>query len=125
MPRARIDDAVRRIVRLKFKTRLFDKPFSDPSLTAAIGSAEHRQVARECVRQSLVLLKNENHALPISKNVKLLLVAGGKADDIGIQCGGWTIKRQGGPGKVTTGGTTILEAIRKTVSAGDRSSLFP
>ena len=65
---ARIDDAVRRILRIKFEMGSFENPYTDPSLTAAIGSAEHRAVARECVRQSLVQLKNDNHALPLSKN---------------------------------------------------------
>ena len=68
----RIDDAVRRILRIKMKTRLFDQPMSDPKLTAEVGSAEHRKAARECVQQSLVLLKNENKALPLSKKAKHL-----------------------------------------------------
>jgi len=116
VPQARIDDAVRRILRVKFMTRLFDRPYSDPALTASIGSAEHRQVARECVRESLVLLKNANHVLPISKDVKRILMAGSKADDLGIQCGGWSIDHQGKSGKITSGGTTILTAIKNTVS---------
>lgn len=116
VPQQRIDDAVRRILRVKCKIGLFEHPFADPSLTAAIGSAEHRRVARECVRQSLVLLKNENHALPLSKNVQRLLVAGKAAADLGVQCGGWTIKWQGQTGNVIRGGTTILAAIRQTVS---------
>ncbi|MGD0654711.1 MAG: glycoside hydrolase family 3 N-terminal domain-containing protein [Thermoguttaceae bacterium] len=118
VPQSRIDDAVRRILRVKFKTRLFEKPFTDPSLTASIGSAEHRQVARDCVRQSLVLLKNENHVLPLAKNLKHLVVAGKAADDLGMQCGGWTIRWQGRTGKVTDGGTTILAAIRQAVAPG-------
>jgi beta-glucosidase len=118
VPQSRIDDAVRRILRVKFKTRLFEQPFTDPSLTAAIGSAEHRQVARDCVRQSLVLLKNENHVLPLTKNPKRLIVTGKAADDLGMQCGGWTIKWQGQTGKVTGGGTTILAAIRQAVAPG-------
>lgn len=118
VPQARIDDAVRRILRVKFQTRLFEKPFTDPSLTASIGSAEHRQVARDCVRQSLVLLKNEKNALPLAKNAKRLVVAGKAADDLGMQCGGWTIKWQGQAGKVTSGGTTILTAIRQTAAPG-------
>ena len=118
VPQSRIDDAVRRILRVKFKTRLFEKPFTDPSLTASIGSAEHRQVARDCVRQSLVLLKNENHVLPLAKNLKHLVVAGKAADDLGMQCGGWTIRWQGRTGKVSDGGTTILAAIRQAVAPG-------
>ncbi|MGD0384167.1 MAG: glycoside hydrolase family 3 N-terminal domain-containing protein [Thermoguttaceae bacterium] len=118
VPQSRIDDAVRRILRVKFKTRLFEQPFTDPSLTASIGSAEHRQAARDCVRQSLVLLKNENHVLPLAKNTKRLLVAGKAADDLGMQCGGWTIMWQGRTGKVTGGGTTILAAIRQAIAPG-------
>src|SRR5882757_6002623 len=74
------------------------------------------EVARECVRESLVLLKNEGRALPLSKGVKHLAVVGKAADDLGIQCGGWTISWQGDSGMVTHGGTTLLAAIRKTVS---------
>ncbi len=85
-------------------------------LTAAIGSAEHREVARECVRESLVLLKNENMILPLSKHLNHLVVIGEAADDLGVQCGGWTIDWQGRKGEVTHGGTTILSAIRQTVS---------
>ena len=91
---------------------------TDPALTGQIGSPEHRAVARECVRQSLVELKNDNHTLPLAKNIKHLVVVGAAADDLGIQCGGWTISWQGGPGNVTHGGTTILTAIRNTVSPG-------
>jgi beta-glucosidase len=113
---SRIDDAVRRILRIKFQLGLFESTATDPALTAAIGSPEHRQVARECVRESLVLLKNENHVLPLSKQIKHLAVIGKGADDLGMQCGGWTIDWQGRIGEVTHGGTTILAAIRQTVS---------
>src|SRR2546427_6124334 len=67
---SRIDDAVKRILRVKFALGLMDKsrsPLADRKLHMGFGSAEHRQVARECVRQSLVLLKNEKRTLPISK----------------------------------------------------------
>ena len=116
IPQSRIDDAVRRILRIKFQLGLFESTATDPALTAAIGSPEHRAVARECVRESLVLLKNENHILPLSKKIKRLAVVGGAADDLGMQCGGWTIDWQGDPGNVTHGGTTLLTAIRQTVS---------
>jgi beta-glucosidase len=122
---ARIDDAVRRILRIKFEMGSFENPYTDPSLTAAIGSAEHRAVARECVRQSLVQLKNDNHALPLSKTVKHLVVVGAAADDIGIQCGGWTISWQGQPGNIIHGGTTILTAIRNTVASGTEVTFSP
>jgi beta-glucosidase len=113
---SRIDDAVLRILRVKCQMGLFEKGDAvDPKLTAAIGSAEHREVARDCVRESLVLLKNANNALPLSKKMKKLVVVGAAADNLGIQCGGWTIDWQGKTGNVTPGGTTILKAIRDTV----------
>jgi len=115
VPQSRIDDAVRRILRVKFQLGLFENPRTDPALTAAIGSPEHRAVARRCVRESLVLLKNENHVLPLSRHIEHLAVVGGAADDLGMQCGGWTISWQGGHGDVTSGGTTILAAIRQAV----------
>jgi beta-glucosidase len=115
VPQSRIDDAVLRILRVKYQMGMFENPATDPKLTAAIGSPAHREVARECVQESLVLLKNDNHALPLSKKIKRLVVVGEAADDLGKQCGGWTIGWQGATGKVTTGGTTILSAIRNTV----------
>ncbi|MBC8095837.1 MAG: glycoside hydrolase family 3 protein, partial [Akkermansiaceae bacterium] len=87
---ARIDDAVRRILRIKFQMGIFENTATDPKLTAAIGSPAHRAVARECVRESLVLLKNDNRILPLSKKIKHLAVVGTGADDLGMQCGGWT-----------------------------------
>jgi len=119
VPMSRIDDAVTRILRVKFAMGLMDKsrsPLADRRLHKTFGSAEHRQVARECVRQSLVLLKNERKALPLRKTLARIHVAGKSADDIGNQCGGWTIEWQGKSGNVTPGGTTILKAIQNTVS---------
>ncbi len=125
VPQSRIDDAVRRILRIKFQMDLFDNAPTDPRLTAAIGSPEHRQVARECVRESLVLLKNENHVLPLSKQTKHLVVIGEGADDLGMQCGGWTIDWQGRKGAVTHGGTTILSAVRQAVSPETKVTFSP
>lgn len=116
IPLSRIDDAVKRILKIKFQLGLFEKPFTDRTLISKFGSSEHRMIAREAVRQSLVLLKNENNILPLSKNLKRILVAGKAANDIGIQCGGWTITWQGSEGKITIG-TTIYEAIKKAVSS--------
>ena len=73
--------------------------YTDPALTAAIGSPEHRAVARECVRESLVLLKNDNHALPLSRTSSTSPSSARAADDLGMQCGGWTIDWQGQPGE--------------------------
>ncbi|MGC3961707.1 MAG: glycoside hydrolase family 3 N-terminal domain-containing protein [Verrucomicrobiota bacterium] len=122
VPQSRIDDAVRRILRTKFESGAFAAKPVNPALTAAIGSSAHREVARDCVRQSLVLLKNDPAALPLAKNLKRLHVVGKAADDLGIQCGGWTISWQGEAGKVTPGGTTILQAIKQTVSADTKVS---
>ena len=107
---ARIDDAVRRILRVKFEMGLFEHPLSDPAQMALIGSAEHRAVAAQAVSESLVLLKNDAASLPLNKSSELIFVAGSSANDIGIQSGGWTITWQGGAGKTTTG-TTILRSV--------------
>lgn len=120
VPRVRIDDAVRRILRVKLRMGLAERPMSDPALTARVGSAEHRRVARECVRQSLVLLKNEGKALPLARGLSRIHIAGRAADDLGMQCGGWTIAWQGKTGPVTRGGTTILAALREAAGPGTR-----
>ncbi len=125
IPMTRIDDAVRRILRVKFEMGLFDSPGTDPALTAAIGSAEHRAVARECVRESVVQLKNNSRTLPLAKNITHLAVVGTAADDIGTQCGGWTITWQGQSGNTLHGGTTILTAIRNSVGPGTRVTFSP
>ncbi|HLY25941.1 MAG TPA: glycoside hydrolase family 3 N-terminal domain-containing protein [Aggregatilineales bacterium] len=112
----RIDDAVRRILRVKFQLGLFEYPVTDDSHLPEVGNPEHRAVAREAVGKSLVLLKNDDHLLPLSKSLPKLLIAGQAADDIGYQCGGWSIEWMGLPGNITDG-TTILQGIRQTVSA--------
>ncbi len=116
IPMARIDDAVSRILTQKFALGLFEKPFTNRTYTSQIGSVEHRAVARQAVRESLVLLKNEENLLPLSKTLKKIFVAGRNADDIGNQMGGWSITWQGSSGDTTTGGTTILAGIRQIVS---------
>jgi beta-glucosidase len=121
VPVSRIDDAVLRILRVKYAMGLFEpgwSPVADRSLQKSFGSAEHRAVARRAVRQSLVLLKNDKKALPLSKTAKRIHVAGKSADDIGNQCGGWTISWQGESGPVTPGGTTILAAMRAAAGEG-------
>jgi len=115
VPMERIDDAVRRILTVKFQLGLFERPLADESLLPLVGSDEHRELAREAVRKSLVLLKNDNHTLPLAKDTPLIFVAGQAADNIGIQCGGWTIEWQGKSGNITPG-TTILDAVKNTVS---------
>ncbi len=114
---ARVQEAARRILTVKFRMGLFEKPFADRSLLPKVGSKEHRQAAREAVQSSLVLMKNERGALPISPAVKRILVTGPRADDLGSQCGGWTISWQGGTGKITEG-TTILDGMREVAGQG-------
>jgi beta-glucosidase len=113
----RIDDACRRILQVKAALGLFDDPYGDETLLEDVGSAAHRSVAREAVRKSQVLLKNEHGSLPLSTGLAQLLIAGEGADDIGLQCGGWTIEWQGSRGPITQG-TTLLAGITKTVSSG-------
>lgn len=120
VPLARINDAVRRILRVKFTMGLFENPLADTSLVDQLGSKEHRELAREAVRKSLVLLKNGKDAykplLPLPKKAGKILVAGTHANDVGQQCGGWTITWQGVTGNNNgTKGTTILQAIKSTV----------
>ena len=111
----RIDDAVRRILTIKKKMGLFEKPFANRKYQSLVGSQAHRAVAREAVRKSLVLLKNRNHILPVRKGIEHIHVAGPNANDMQSQCGGWTLTWQGA-GQMLTGGTTILEGIQKSVA---------
>ncbi|KAK6271244.1 hypothetical protein POUND7_008342 [Theobroma cacao] len=119
IPMDRIDDAVERILLVKFTMGLFENPFADFSLVHELGSQAHRDLAREAVRKSLVLLKNGKGGttplLPLSKKASKILVAGTHADNLGYQCGGWTINWQGFSGNNYTRGTTILGAINSTV----------
>lgn len=118
IPLSRIDDAVKRILRVKFAMGLFENPLADLSLINQVGSQEHRELAREAVRRSLVLLKNgidSRPLLPLPKKLPKILVAGSHANNLGYQCGGWTIEWQGQGGNDLTVGTTILTAIKNTV----------
>lgn len=112
IPLTRIDDAVRRILRVKYELGLFEQPFGDEQLLAAVGGPEHRLTARAAVSKSLVLLRNERRTLPLDRAIPQLLLAGPAADDIGAQCGGWTIEWQGGRGAITPG-TTLLAALQQ------------
>jgi beta-glucosidase len=111
----RINDAVRRILRVKFRMGLFDKP--KPSARTSvreIGTAEHRAVAREAVRKSLVLLKNNGATLPLARKAKIL-VAGKSANSLSNQSGGWSLTWQGtnNTNEQFGGGTTLWGAIQK------------
>ena len=131
IPMARLDDAVRRILRVKMRAGLFTA--GKPSQRAGggrvetIGSLGHREVARQAVRESLVLLKNNGGVLPIRAN-RSVLVAGDGANDIGKQSGGWTLSWQGteNSNKDFPGATSIWEGIRSVVEiAGGRAMLSP
>ena len=114
IPSSRIDDAVSRILKVKLRNGLFENPLVQNDNLQVIGSDDHRNIARQAVRESVVVLKNEK-IIPISKESKSIIVAGRGADNLGMQCGGWTINWQGGQGDITIG-TTILDGIKKSVS---------
>ncbi|KAI5323348.1 hypothetical protein L3X38_032420 [Prunus dulcis] len=120
IPMSRIDDAVRRILRVKFMMGLFENPLADQSFVDQLGSQAHRDLAREAVRKSLVLLKNGENAdtpvLPLPKKASRILVAGTHANNLGYQCGGWSLTWQGVSGNNYTAGTTILGAIASAVN---------
>jgi len=131
IPMARVNDAVERILRVKFVAGLFEHPLRDRSLLPTVGCKvsslvlkairpecypyskilscvqEHRELAQEAVRKSLVLLKNGKNAdkpfLPLDRNAKRILVTGTHADDLGYQCGGWTKTWFGLSGRITIG----------------------
>jgi beta-glucosidase len=113
----RVDDAVRRILRQKYRLGLFEHPFPDADLIAEIGSPSHRDKAKQAVRESLVLLKNKNKALPIDKTAKKIVVVGEHANNAGLQSGGWTIAWQG-VNESYKGATTILDGI-KAIAKGE------
>ncbi|CAH8326334.1 unnamed protein product [Eruca vesicaria subsp. sativa] len=105
IPITRIDDAVSRILLVKFTMGLFENPLADYSFSNELGSQAHRDLAREAVSKSLVLLKNGNNTnpmLPLPRKASKILVAGTHADNLGYQCGGWTITWQGLSGNKNT-----------------------
>ena len=111
VPMQRIDDAVRRILRQKLRLGLFTNPLADSTLISQIGSKEHRDVARQAVRESMVLLKNDKNVLPLNVDMKKIVVVGEHADNSGLQSGGWTIRWQG-VSENYKGATTILDGIK-------------
>lgn len=117
IPMSRIDDAVRRILTMKKSLGLFREDFSVLRQPASIvGSAEHRAIAREAVRKSLVLLKNQQQLLPLDPSGHYL-VLGEAADNIGQQSGGWTVTWQG-TGNVNDdfpGGNSVYQGIKTTI----------
>ncbi len=129
IPQARIDDAVRRILRVKTLAGAFQRAapaqrFGGGGL-AVLGSAAHRALAREAVRKSLVLLKNDHHTLPLNPHARIL-VAGDGADSIGMQSGGWTIDWQGDHNSNADfpGATSIFGGIQKVVTAAGGTAVL-
>ena len=94
IPMSRIDDAVRRILLVKHDLGLFESPYGKIEYASHVGSEEHRRVARDAVRKSMVLIKNESNILPLKKNENLTIVGSG-ANNLGMQNGGWTVEWQG------------------------------
>ena len=128
IPLSRIDDAVTRILRVKFRAGLFEKgrPSSRPlaNKRELLGSAEHRELARQAVRESLVLLKNEHGLLPLRPNANVLVVGDG-ADNIPKQTGGWTVTWQGTENTSAEfpGATSIFQGIARAVGeAGGKAT---
>ncbi|MBV8974744.1 MAG: glycoside hydrolase family 3 C-terminal domain-containing protein, partial [Sinobacteraceae bacterium] len=131
IPLERIDDAVRRILRVKALAGLFSRPppkeRADAGHFERLGSAAHRGIARTAVRESLVLLKNEHGLLPLSPRAHILVV-GEAADQIGMQSGGWTVDWQGDHNHNSDfpGATSIFAGIRAAVTAaGGSATLSP
>lgn len=121
IPMERLDDAVSRVLRVKIRAGVFERGLPSrraASLLESFGGGEHRAVARQAVRESLVLLKNEGGILPLRPGIHVL-VTGAGADDIGMQSGGWTISWQGTGNDKTDfpGGTSILDGIEQAVEA--------
>lgn len=114
VPMSRIDDAVQRILAMKFRLGLFSDPFAKRELSLSVGSKAHRAVARQAVRESLVLLKNDNQALPLDP-AEPIAVVGTHANNSGLQSGGWSIHWQGQTHSYA-GATTILEGINSVSS---------
>lgn len=124
IPLSRVDDAVRRILRVKVKLGLFDpaRPGIDPSRLA---TPEHRAVARRAVAESLVLLKNNGGVLPIKPGQRVV-VTGSHADDIGLQSGGWTISWQGSGGHNADfkQGTSLWAGLKSAIEATGGTALL-
>jgi beta-glucosidase len=127
IPQGRIDDAVRRILRVKVAAHVLDEPRPaarpDAGRFERLGSAAHRALAREAVRESLVLLKNDHGLLPLDPHAHVL-VAGPGADDIAMQSGGWTIDWQGDHNTNADfpGGTSIYAGIEAAVAGAGGSA---
>lgn len=116
IPMSRIDDAVTRIIRVKLRAGLFGKKPSDNIYAGKQEALQDRELARQAVRESLVLLKNDSTTLPLARNKKILVV-GKTADDISNQTGGWSLTWQGTDNKNTDfpNADSILTGIKAAV----------
>lgn len=114
----RLDEAVKRVLTLKFELGLFEQPYVDASRArAGVAAASDRRLARTTVDRSLTLLKNRHHVLPLKKRGGPLLVVGPAATSVSRQMGGWTIGWQGIPAGAKPPAVTILQGIREAVGA--------
>lgn len=122
VPMTRIDDAVRRILRVKFELGLFTKPMPDPSVKKNFGKPEYVETSLQAARETITLLKNDGNALPLAKNRKVL-VTGPTADSLISLNNGWTWVWQGSePSLYPSGKMTIQQAIKAKV--GERNFEF-
>jgi beta-glucosidase len=119
VPQSRIDEAVRRILRVKFELGLFEKPGPNPALKSRFALPEYRQVSLEAARESLTLLKNENNILPLAKTTKVL-VTGPTADSLLSLNNGWTYVWQGSEEALyPKDRPTIRKAIEEKIGAAN------
>jgi beta-glucosidase len=117
VPISRIDDAVSRILRVKFIVGIFDNPYPDTTMKSLIGSSESTKINLQAARESLVLVKNKSNILPLSKNIKLL-VTGPAANKMSCLNGGWTITWQGDDeAAYPKNKNTVLKAIENKIGA--------
>ncbi|MBP2334226.1 beta-glucosidase [Saccharothrix coeruleofusca] len=115
----RVDQAVRRVLKLKFDLGLFDKPFVDPAKADAIVNGADRDLARRAAAEGAVLLRNEG-VLPLSTGARKLVVTGDTADSVPRQLGGWTVGWQGVPnGSPLPPATTVLQGVRAAAPTAD------
>lgn len=112
-----IDESVKRVLRLKFKLGLFNERFkASDKAQMIVGSKKSRDLAEALATESMTLLKNKNHLLPLSKEIKSVLIVGPSANSLSQLCGGWTMTWRGGNEDQLTTGKTVLDAIKEKVS---------